>query len=121
MAEATTDKGIPENVAAQVSSERWGGLTRLVFPTSFTNITTRVRVLTNNPKRVWFAISNYGPGEAYFGYNDPTFLNINMILGFRGATVIMSVDEDGEIVAQDWWVRSGSIALAVAVWEVERV
>jgi hypothetical protein len=65
-------------------------------------------------------IINQGSGNAYWGQNSTEASQAFVTLPPLGGSIIFTIDEDGELVAAEHWVWSGTANSNVAVLETIR-
>lgn len=106
--------------AAHFTQKRFDGNTRSTLRAVTVNTTT-TRLMDNNPRRVHCAIVNISSNQGYFNDNNAVTSSNGILLGAGGGAVTMSVDEDGESVAWEWYGISVAAAGTWMVYEVFRV
>ncbi len=106
--------------AAEFAAVRFGGPTEIkVF--QVTVGTGTVRLVDNNPRRVfWIAINNGVNSGAISIRNDVT-TGTGIPVQSNGGAVSMDVMEDGEAVAWEWFAITGAAGQNWTVFVIERV
>lgn len=81
--------------------------------------TTAQLILSNNPNRLGFVITNLGATVCYIGLgNDVTAATKGIRLDANGGSVSMIWDEDFIVVAWAWWIIAASGTPAVYAIEI---
>lgn len=85
--------------------------------TSVVNIgATPTRILKNSPRRIGWMIVNRGASDITADFVNAVVLGTGFLIVQNGGYLSATVDEDGELVAWEFWgiVSAGSIPLYVA-------
>lgn len=87
--------------------KRWGVRTYSVKnPLTGTVIAGITQILLNNPDRFMVLIVNLDDEDIYLAQDSvPTTTN-GIRLDANGGNVVLTADEDGELVGYDWWIYS---------------
>jgi hypothetical protein len=112
-----TTRDYPGAVAWETAKAKFGRPTRPRFSTVSVN-TSRTSIAANNPRRVALAISNQGSGTVYLSTEYDISLGGGVALNGVGSSLTLSVDEDGESVAWEWFAITADANQSVVVYEV---
>ena len=109
-----------ETTAGRFAIHRWGGPTTFSL-TSQTVGTSASRLLPNNPRRVYYLLSNLSSSDVYLAFTSAvsTTSGLKLVAG----TGIAEVNESdhGEEVVSEVWAVSSATSQTVMVLEVYRV
>ena len=116
------DLAIPGGAtAAEYIQKKWGVPTQ-GLPRQDYNLGAGVtRVLKNNPRRMEAIVYNLGVGNVYLDYAATVSTVTGFLLPPLGGSVILTIDEDGELVTYDWYAVDVFQTGVVRVFEVQRV
>lgn len=107
--------------ARQVSVDRFKGPTfSVVNPVTATVATSATRVFRNNPERVLALMVNQGNVDGYVGFDTEVSATKGILISANGGYLILSADEDGELVAQEIYAISPGGAATWYFVEVRR-
>lgn len=107
--------------ARELSKARFLGPTRpVVNPVTGTVQTTVTQILKNNPDRVHALIVNLSPNPGYVGFDREVSATRGIPIAANGGFVILTIDEDGELVAQAVFAINTVLAGTYYIVEVER-
>lgn len=110
----------PGATAAKFTQKKFDGNTRSTLRA--VNVgTATTRVLDNNPRRVHCAMVNISVNQGFFLDSNAVTSSNGILLGAGGGSVTMSVEEDGESVAWEWFGLNVGAAGVWMVYEVFRV
>lgn len=112
---------LPGQTAAAYLEKKWGGPTRLVPLTTITVVGPATRVLQNNPRRMLAAIFNASVGNVFWGTSSSEAQLNTVLITPLGGSIVLVVDEDGEMVTYEHWIAPIAASAAMGVLEVIRV
>ena len=109
-----------ETTAGRFAISRWGGPTTFSL-TSQTVGTSPSRIVTNNPRRVYYVLSNLSSSDIYLAFTSSvsTTSGLKLVAGTGIAEV--NASDHGEEVVSEVWAVSSAAAQTVMVLEVYRV
>jgi len=86
-------------------------LKRAYFPSTWysRNLTVGsnpTRILPNNPRRLMLLLCNLGSGVIRVGFSPNDIVEGGLLLSGNGSNVILTIDEDGELVGAEIWAIS---------------
>jgi hypothetical protein len=106
---------------AQYIQKKWGRAVRTVPLQTVAVLTSATQLVKNNPRRFVVEMFNVGTGNVYV-LNDPTVTTANgILLSPLGGSIILSAEEDGELVCYPWYAISGATGNNVGVLETESI
>ena len=77
-----------------------------------------VLLLRNNPDRLAFTVVNLSVNAMYIGLTDGVSAVNGIFIGANGGTVVLSYEDDFQMVGWAWWIISPAGASAVFSLEV---
>ena len=109
-----------ETTAGRFAISRWGGPTTFAL-TSQTVGTSPSRIVTNNPRRVYYVLSNLSSSDVYLAFTSSvsTTSGLKLVAGTGIAEV--NASDHGEEVVSEVWAVSSATSQTVMVLEVYRV
>lgn len=88
------------SITYRVSSGRWG--TKTTIAERIVSVgTSPTKIVSNNPRRLGFLITNNGIYPVRIAFSEDNVLNGGIVLSAQGGTITMGVEDDGEIVGYD--------------------
>lgn len=109
-----------QTTAGRFAIHRWGGPTTFSL-TSQTVGTSASRLLPNNPRRVYYLLSNLSSSDVYLAFTSAvsTTSGLKLVAGTGIAEV--NASDHGEEVVSEVWAVSSAASQTVMVLEVYRV
>lgn len=107
--------------AREFSEKRFGFPTRAVEnPVVAAVGVTVVKILRNNPDRVFWIVVNLSANVVYVALSEDVSATKGIRLDANGGFTSMSVEEDGEAVAYDVYALATGAASAIYVLAIEK-
>jgi len=110
----------PGATAAEFAAVRFGGPTE-IRPSQVTVGITPVRLVANNPRRVFWMAFNQGTSNGAISTDQKVTISTGVPIQSNGGGASMDVLEDGESVAWEWFAITGLATQNWTVFEVIRV
>ena len=109
-----------QTTAGRFAISRWGGPTTFSLTTATVG-TSPSRLVRNNPRRVYYLLSNIGSADVYLGFDSSVTTSAGLKLVSSTGVAEVNASDHGEEVISELWAVSGSASVTMMLLEVFRV
>jgi hypothetical protein len=109
-----------QTTAGRFAISRWGGPTTFQLST-LTVGTTPSRIVTNNPRRVYYLLSNIGSADVFLKFDSSVTTSAGLKLTSNTGVAEVNAADHGEEVISELWAISSAAGVTVMLLEVYRV
>lgn len=110
------ERGLIQSPVSTFLYRKWG-YDAILVPSTVAIATSVTRVLPNNPRRLQVMITLMSMVELFLDFNAEVSITQAMRLVGIGTTMILSAEQDGELVTHEIWGQTQRFTGNVRIWE----